>query len=281
MSAGDAYGLGYERVDDDPNVSILVATMDATSRWAATRRLRRWERAHLHLEEGQRLLDVGCGLGTAAVALADDLGAAGEVVGIDRSAAMLSVARERCSDAASDVRFSIGDALALDEPDASFDAARCERTLQWVADPQRAVEELRRVLRPGGRVSLIDTDWSTMRIDVGDPDVTARVRDAFRRERRRPSNVGSRLVELVRVAGFEGVERTTATQRWTEWDPTTAPAPAGCFSMGSLAEDLVATGHLEPADTKRFVSTIEGAAGRGQFAMSLTLFGVVATASRR
>lgn len=65
----------------------------------------------------------------------------------------------------------IGDALALDEPDDSFDAARCERVLQWVSDPAAAVAELTRVVRPGGRICLIDTDWSTLRLDAGDPNI--------------------------------------------------------------------------------------------------------------
>ena len=47
--------LGYERVDDDPNVSVLLETMGATGRWEATLRLRAWEREQLNLTPGQRL----------------------------------------------------------------------------------------------------------------------------------------------------------------------------------------------------------------------------------
>ena len=144
MSRRDTHGLGYREVDDDENVAVLVDTMDATARWDATVELRARERHHLRLTEGERLLDVGCGLGEAALALAEDLGATGEVVGIDASASMLSVARERARSAVCPTRISIGDALAIDEPDGSFDAARSERTLQWLVDPQAAVDELAR-----------------------------------------------------------------------------------------------------------------------------------------
>jgi SAM-dependent methyltransferase len=281
----ETHGLGYERVDGDPNLSVLVSTMDATARWEATSRLRAWERRHLDLTPGQRLLDVGCGLGEAALALAEDLGDDGEVVGVDASTEMLWVARTRAraqartrarsSGARCRVRFGVGDAGALDEPDRSFHAVRSERTLQWLADPRAAVEEMARVLHPGGRLSLIDTDWSTFRIDVGDDQLAAKVSAALRTERRRPSNVGARLGDLVRAAGFDQLTETRATQVWTAWNPDESPAPDGCFSMSSLADDLVAAGQLDPAETGRFVATIHDAARQDRFSMALTMFAVV------
>jgi SAM-dependent methyltransferase len=278
MATEDTHGLGYQRVDDDPNVDVLLAAMNGTAEWGATLRLRSWERAYLDLAHGERLLDVGCGLGEAALGLAQDLGDGGEVVGIDASERMLRVARSNAGAARCRVRFTVGDARSLDEPDDSFDAARSERTLQWLEDPAAAVAEMVRVVRPGGRVSLIDTDWSTFTIDVGDDALAALVRDGMRTERNRPSNVGRRLHDLVRAAGCVPLARTEATQTWTTWDPDESPAPLGCFSMESLADDLVATDRLATADRERFVSTIHDAARRGQFLMRLTMFAVVAAA---
>jgi hypothetical protein len=97
-------------------------------------------------------------------------------------------------------------------------------------------------------------------------------------ERNRASNVGRRLHDLLGTAGCVPLSSTQATQTWTAWDPDESPAPLGCFSMESLADDLVATGRLATADRQRFVSTIHDAARRGQFLMSLTMFGVVAVA---
>lgn len=273
----DPYGLGYGRVDDDENASFHVATMEMTSQWESVRTLRAWERRHLALAAGERLLDVGCGLGDAALALGADLGDRGSVVGIDASRTMLAVARQRARTWSGSVRFSVGDAMALDEPDASFDAARAERTLQWLVDPQRAVDELARVLRPGGRLTLIDTDWSTLDIEVGDASVTATVREGLRTERNRPSNIGSRLGQLVRATGLDLVAGTTVRHPWAAWDPDESPAPDGCFSMRSLADDLVDAGQLDRAGGDRFVAIVTDAARQGRFSMALTMFAVAAT----
>jgi ubiquinone/menaquinone biosynthesis C-methylase UbiE len=95
MDEDERHALGYQRVDEDPNVSVLLETMEATGRWEATLRLRAWEREQLNITPGQRLLDVGCGPGDAALALGDELGSDGEIVGIDASAEMFASARSR------------------------------------------------------------------------------------------------------------------------------------------------------------------------------------------
>lgn len=276
MDPSDPYGLGYHDVDGDPHTAVLVSNMDATAEWQATRRLRVWERQHLGLVDGERLLDVGCGLGDAAITLASDLGTTGELVGVDASAAMLEVARQRSSDAPCAVRFLVGDARSLEQADDSFDVIRSERTLQWVPDPEIVVSGFARVLRPRGRLSLIDTDWSSLRLEVGDPEITKVVRDGLRVERNRPSNVGRRLAELAESAGLEVTKQTAETQIWTRWDPDESPAPDGCFSMTTLAEDLVKAGQLESGAVRRFVETIHEAARSQRFAMSLTMHAMVA-----
>jgi SAM-dependent methyltransferase len=276
MSPDQPRRLGYGAVDAHRDPDELIAAMDETGTWDATRRLRSWERAHLGLREGERLLDVGCGTGEAVLALGDDLGPSGEIVGLDLSERMLRVARRTAAAAACRVRFAVGDACALDEPDDSYDAVRSERTLQWLADPARAAAELARVVRRGGRVSLIDSDWSTFTIDVGDARLGAAVRRALAVERHRASNIGGRLPELLSAAGCRPVATTEATQSWESWDPDETAAPSGCFSMESLAEDLVAGGSLDAADEDAFVATITGAAREGRFSMRLTMAATVA-----
>ncbi len=98
----------------------------------------------------------------------------------------------------------------------------------------------------------------------------------MRTERARPSNIGSRLPDLVRSCGFELVAKTASTQSWNGWNPDESPAPNGCFSMSSLADDLIETGQLSPSERQGFVSTIHQAARDDRFSMALTMFAVIA-----
>ena len=155
--------------------------MEATGRWEATLRLRASERQQLNLTPGQRLLDVGCGLGDAALRLADDLGNDGEIVGIDVSAEMIAGARSpgrarrgAGSGSRSATPLSlpsrIGPFRHLLDPNGH---------LQWLTDPKAAVAEMARVLRPGALLSLIDTDWSTFDIDAATANSAKRVHNAM------------------------------------------------------------------------------------------------------
>jgi LmbE family N-acetylglucosaminyl deacetylase/SAM-dependent methyltransferase len=278
MTAAERSMTGFEAVDDQPDVSMLLSAMEETAQWEATKQLRAWEREQLSLGSGQRLLDVGCGMGDAALALSVDLGDQGEVVGIDGSELMLARARERAAHATCAVRFAVGDAGALDEPDASFDAVRSERMLQWVPDPERAVVEMARVLRPGGLVCLTDSDWSTLDFDVGDPDIARQVHETFGVDRGRQTTIGGRLASLAEGAGLVPLAEASATQVWASWNPDKSPRPDGWAPMAVMAASMVEAGQLAADDVDWFVETVEQAARQGRFTMRLTMNSLIAAA---
>lgn len=103
------------------------------------------------LAPGERVLDVACGTGLATLAAAEAVGPAGSVLGVDISDRMIDAAgaRARGIAHASFARMD-GESLAL--PDASFDAVLCALGLMYMPEPAQALREMRRVLRPGGRV---------------------------------------------------------------------------------------------------------------------------------
>jgi demethylmenaquinone methyltransferase/2-methoxy-6-polyprenyl-1,4-benzoquinol methylase len=122
---------------------------------------RLWKRQAMELlalQPGERVLDVATGTGDLAFAEQAAVGPEGTVVGVDSCAAMLEVARQRQPGA---VDFQEGDAMGLRFPDASFDVITIGFGLRNVADRSRALHEFRRVLRPGGRLMVLDFSTPT------------------------------------------------------------------------------------------------------------------------
>src|SRR3989440_1932740 len=113
-----------------------------------------------HLRPGLSLLDVGCGPGTITVDLAARV-APGRVTAMEVSADALRLAREHVeASGPGGVDFVVADVHALDLPDGGFDVVHAHQVLQHLADPVRALTEMRRVCRPGGLVAARDSDYA-------------------------------------------------------------------------------------------------------------------------
>ena len=126
-------------------------------------------------QAGERLLDFGCGTGVIARRLAALVGETGAVVGVDISAAMLDFARS-CG-GPSLLRYEQSDGATIPFPDDSFDGVAMARTLLHVEQPHETLVELRRVVRPSGRLALLECDWGTVALDHSDRALTRRILD--------------------------------------------------------------------------------------------------------
>jgi SAM-dependent methyltransferase/predicted N-acetyltransferase YhbS len=154
----------FTNVDAVPEVAQrLVDYLDGVAVHPAIRRVRGAAMEILAPADGELLLDVGCGLGEVARELGTRVGPRGSVVAIDLSERMIDHARRRHD--GGPVTYAVGDIAALQYPDCHFDAVHSERVLQHVPDPDAAVRELVRVTKPGGRVCIVDTDWSSVTWD--------------------------------------------------------------------------------------------------------------------
>ena len=124
----------------------------------------------LKLEPGTALLDVGCGVGNDARALAPRLAPGGHVIAVDGDPQMIAAAQSQQAAPApsalpaAPIQFLCAPAERLPIDDATVDVVRMDRVLQHVQSPQQVLAEVRRVLRPGGRVVLVEPDWGMIAI---------------------------------------------------------------------------------------------------------------------
>jgi ubiquinone/menaquinone biosynthesis C-methylase UbiE len=105
----------------------------------------------------RRVLDIGCGTGFLALRFAE-LGHT--VTAVDLSPRMIDRARRRAEEANHEIEFRVGNAVALDSPDATYDLVIARHVIWNLAEPGRGVAEWLRVLRPGGRLALIEGKWA-------------------------------------------------------------------------------------------------------------------------
>jgi SAM-dependent methyltransferase len=215
----------------------------------------------LGIGEGAALLEVGCGLGDDARRLAALVGPAGRVVGLDASTALL----ERARSTPSPVEWVAGDVQALPFADATFDAARTERTLQHVADPDAAVAEMARVVRPGGVVLACEPDWATVAVSGVPSEVADALRAGGESSIRHP-RVGRALPGLLVGAGLRDVQVAAES------------VGTGDFALFSAMTDLPAVGArasedgaLAPGVLDRAIARMQADAQAGRFLAILTL----------
>jgi SAM-dependent methyltransferase len=171
--------------------------------------------AELALRPGERVLDVGSGLGQLTRGMARQVGPAGRVIGVERSPEQLAEARRLAADAGEGeaVEFRAGDALALplrDNEWGTFDVAHARFVLEHVTDPLGVVRQMVRAVRPGGRIVLADDGHDTFRL-WPEPPGFGRLWACYMRTYDRVGNdplVGHRLVALLHQAGAAPVRNT-------------------------------------------------------------------------
>jgi arsenite methyltransferase len=143
----------------DPEVSRQIESVYTTPDVIEQRRV---VRTALALRPGDRVLDVGVGPGLLAAEMAAEVGPEGRICGIDISDSMLAIAATRA-------KVPDGPEIELEQAAAgripygaeSFDVVVSTQVFEYLDDVPGALDEIRRVLRPAGRVVLLDTDWGS------------------------------------------------------------------------------------------------------------------------
>jgi ubiquinone/menaquinone biosynthesis C-methylase UbiE len=258
---------GFEAVDREERRERFVAYLDAVKELDAARVYRARVLELLDLQPGEAVLEVGCGTGDFAQILARQVGNSGRVVGLDASAALVEQARERVAESLP-LEFRVGDAHGLDFPDACFDAACSDRVFQHLQAPDRALAELVRICRPGGRIVITEPDWGTLAVDVPDRALARKVL-ALLCDAVRQGWIGRQLPALFRQAGLREV--TVEAHTLTRDDLGAADRLLG---ITSAALRFYEEGKLTGRETARWLAELEQATTQGRFFCSLTGFTV-------
>jgi SAM-dependent methyltransferase len=213
------------RPDDEENAMHQVPLPSATGAYAlATGEAAAYRLRLLHglygpgtrrvlldagLRSGMRVADLGCGVGMVTALLAQLVGPEGHVVGIDASAAQIAQARERLAPRGASASFVEASATDTGLPPRSFDLVYCRFLLLHLAEPERALGEMRSMLKPGGILVCEDGDLTSAGSEP--PSALAAFADLFGRlgpMRGVDYTLGRRLFHMVQAAGFPAPEVT-------------------------------------------------------------------------
>jgi len=220
--------------------------------------------AALALEGGERVLDVGSGLGQLTRGMALAAGPQGRVIGIERSAEQLVRAQELAHAAGEGtlVDFRLGDAMQIplrDEEWGTFDVCHTRFLLEHLPDPLAVVKQMVRAVRPGGRIVLEDDDHAVFRMwpEVGDTNRVWRAYLSTYERLRLDANIGRRLVEFLHRAGANPVRNDELFFGSCAGDPDFGGFVnnvAGIL-IGARA-DLLATGQVSETEVDRGVAAL-------------------------
>ncbi|MGH2557588.1 MAG: methyltransferase domain-containing protein [Thermomicrobiales bacterium] len=256
----------WANLDRTADPAAFVGYLDVVTGQAAAQAYKQETYALLRLNPGDRVLDVGCGAGDDARALAQLVAPTGQVIGVDASLTMVEEARRRGDGLDLPLAYHTGDAHRLDFADGTCDGARADRVFQHLDDPERALAELIRVTKPGGRIVVDDPDWGLLAVDAPDRDTTRTVLAEVAGAIRNPW-MGRQLFGLFRRAELAEVTVVPATAVFTDY----AQADRN-FHLSDGLERALVNGAVTAKAAESWTRGLEEATATGQFLCALTAF---------
>jgi len=230
---------------------------------------RRQTRSLLAPRPGERILDAGSGPGLLVAELAEDVGPSGHVTGIDIADAMIARSQQRAatSPLADRMTFLKANATALPFDDHTFDAAVSVQVYEYVDDVDTALAELYRVLRPGGRAVILDTDWDSVVWNATDTDLMRRVLAAWATRFAHP-HLPRTLSRRLQHAGFAIDDRLA----FTILNPDYAANTYSAAHLDFISDFITSHGPLAPAEVNAWRNDVQALARDSAYFFSLNRY---------
>lgn len=220
----------------------------------------------LSVQPGDAVLDAGCGPGLLAAELARQAGDAGRVLAVDKSDGMLALARERCKGMPQvELRQSTIEELAADE--ASFDAVACTQLLLYISDAAGVLARMRDLLKPGGRIAIVETDWRGCVLNSDDADLTEALIRAWDEVVPSP-NLPARLAPMLRAAGFVAVR----VEAIPIVDTSLVPGGYSSDMIRWLRRNAVDRERVDAGRARAWLDDLERKAGQGEYFFCVNRF---------
>ncbi len=243
-------------------LEAIYATADAVTR-------RRAALEAVQPKPGELGLDIGPGPGFLACELAQQVGPTGRVATVDNNSTMLVMTQRRAIDQelSDRMEYHQADATRLPFQEGVFDFVVASQVYEYVADIEQALAEAWRVLRPGGRLIVIDTDWETLVIHADDLELSARISRAWD-EHLSHRTLPRRLPSLLSEAGFKGTVARLVPVLSTEHQANTY----GFGLIGLMANFARGRADINDHDVDRWLADIERQHAGGGYFFSLNQY---------
>ena len=202
-----------------------------------------------YLKPGLSVLDVGCGTGAITRSIAETVGPTGRVLGIDPNENLIEQARQNAENRPG-LSFEQGDVYSWNTTE-RFDLVTCARTLQWLTQPETALRNLKRWVKPGGHLALLDYNHEKIAWTPEPPAAMRLFYDAFlhwRQDAGFDNAIADHLPELLQRIGFEQIIVESQVEVTHRTDPNFTVAARLWAEVAELrGPQLVQAGYITEA----------------------------------
>lgn len=229
--------------DNPKKAREIVEFLEARSQYPDQMMVNNTLKDVLNPQKGEYLLEVGSGSGVLCRLMANNLSPGGLIIGIDNSPEIVKLSRNYALEHKLNnlIDFKVDDASNLDYPAGFFDGAFAARLLLYISNPIEVINELVRVVKPGGRIVLMDWDFETLILDHPNRELTRRIFH-WRNDNKDGNNwSGRQLYRLLKIGGIKKVDIypvvTTATDDKNSLTQTLWHAASTSLEQGIISID--------------------------------------------